>query len=92
VLGSRDCATCDACKGHALRAANRRNHLWGVAHDDFETNGSYASATVLGTGWLTQDECTGTLIRVTTAEVRVHDCVTGASFKLRAPHHRLVRS
>jgi hypothetical protein len=45
--------------------------LWGNAHGDYTTKGRYASATVSGTVWLTQDRCDGTFVRVTRDNVIV---------------------
>jgi len=76
---------CAAAAGRASRSPVRKQSLWGTGHGHFQTSGSYASATELGTTWLTKDECTGTLIRVTHGAVRVHDFVTARTFLLRAP-------
>ena len=54
----------------------RTRHLWGNAKGRFRTRGKYASATVRGTNWLTEDRCDGTLIRVRTGRVEVTDQVT----------------
>jgi Dipeptidyl peptidase IV (DPP IV) N-terminal region len=49
--------------------------LWGNGKGNFTTNGKYASATVRGTFWLTQDTCSGTLVRVRSGTVKVLDRV-----------------
>jgi hypothetical protein len=85
-------APCAASAGRASRSPVRRQHLWGDAHGSFSISGSYAAATVLGTRWLTEDTCTGTLIRVATGEVRVNDFVRHRSLVLRAPHRYFARS
>jgi ferric-dicitrate binding protein FerR (iron transport regulator) len=65
--------------------------LWGDAHGSFETTGTYAAATVLGTRWLTKDTCSATLITVATGEVRVNDLVHHRTLTLRAPHQYLAK-
>jgi hypothetical protein len=47
--------------------------LWGNGKGNYTTNGKYAAATVRGTNWLTQDSCTGTLVKVVTGTVTVQD-------------------
>jgi hypothetical protein len=59
----------------------KRRLLWGNTKGDFRTVGTYASATERGTIWLTQDQCSGTLIKVTA------DSVTLVDF---SHHHRAV--
>jgi hypothetical protein len=57
----------------AASTAHTARRLWGNAHGNFRTNGRYASATVRGTKWLTEDTCTGTLVRVARGVVSVLD-------------------
>jgi len=52
----------------------------------FETNGRYASATVRGTIWLTEDFCDGTLVAVTRGVVTVENLVTHATVNVTAGH------
>ncbi len=61
-----------------------RRRLWGSAKGRFRTRGKYASATVRGTSWLTEDRCDGTLVRVTTGRVEVLDQVRGRKVTVRA--------
>jgi hypothetical protein len=58
-----------AAKGKSIQ------HLWGSGHGAFRTVGRYASATIRGTTWLTDDRCDGTLARVTAGKVGVRDFV-----------------
>lgn len=82
--------TCPKRKVSAKGAKTRS--LWGNGKGNFQTFGRYASATVRGTYWLTQDTCTGTLIRVRSGTVTVLDKVrhrtitvgTGKSYVARA--------
>jgi virginiamycin B lyase len=68
------------------RKPPRKRSLWGSASGGFGTVGSDGSATELGTKWLTQDTCAGTLIRVNQGAVLVDDFPHHRSFTLRAPH------
>lgn len=66
--------------------------LWGAASGKFRTRGRFATATVRGTTWLTNDRCDGTQVRVTEGSVTVRDLVrrrnvtvqTGAQYLARA--------
>jgi hypothetical protein len=64
---------------HAAFIAKRRTKrtpvrsLWGNAHGNFQTRGRYASASVTGTQWFTQDQCDGTYVKVTRHVVLVID-------------------
>jgi CSLREA domain-containing protein len=58
----------------AFTAAKRKKRrLWGDGKGRFRTKGSFSSATVRGTKWLTEDRCNGTLTRVTKGTVAVRD-------------------
>jgi uncharacterized protein YkwD len=57
--------------GNPTKAKKRR--LWGSGKGHFRTTGRYASATVRGTTWLTEDSCTTTLVRVRSGIVDVFD-------------------
>jgi hypothetical protein len=65
--------------------------LWVHAKGHFKTQGQYASATVRGTTWLTQERCDGTLIRVLRGVVDVHDLVRGKTYNVKAGHAYLAR-
>jgi hypothetical protein len=58
-----------AAKGKSVR------RLWGKGKGRFRTRGRYASGTVRGTNWLTEDFCNGTRIRVVSGVVQVYDLV-----------------
>jgi FG-GAP repeat len=64
--------------------------LWADAHGNFSTQGHSAAGAVLGTKWLTEDLCEGTLIRVTRDKVRVTDLIRHHSRIVYAGHHDLV--
>ncbi|MEA2425571.1 MAG: virginiamycin lyase, partial [Thermoleophilaceae bacterium] len=50
-------------------------HLWGDGSGKFRTVGRFSAASIRGTKWLTDDQCTGTLTRVTAGAVTVRDFV-----------------
>jgi uncharacterized repeat protein (TIGR01451 family) len=58
--------------------------LWGNGSGDFRTRGRYASATVRGTVWLTEDYCNGTLIRVRQGTLTVRDLVKNTAVTVTA--------
>ena len=68
------------------RPKPKKRSLWGNAHGNFRTTGTYASATVRGTEWLTEDTCAGTLIRVARGVVSVDDFSHHRTILVRAPH------
>jgi hypothetical protein len=60
-------------------------HLWGSGSGQFRTEGRFASATVRGTKWLTDDRCDGTLVRVTVGAVTVRDQTRRKTLVLKKP-------
>jgi hypothetical protein len=64
----------------------------GDAKGKFRTKGRYASATIRGTKWLTDDRCDGTLVRVVKGAVTVRDFVRRKSLVVRARHKYLARA
>ena len=75
--------------GAAVAAGSARGrdvrHLWGEGKGAFRTKGRFASATIRGTKWLTDDYCRGTLIKVAIGAVTVRDLVKRKSVVLKAP-------
>jgi alpha-tubulin suppressor-like RCC1 family protein len=65
------------CRGASSAAGKKKKkrHVWGEAKGNFRTAGRYASATVQGTKWFTEDGCAGTLVRVVRGVVKVQDLV-----------------
>ena len=66
-------------------------HLWGKSSGNFRTTGKYASATVRGTTWKTDDRCDGTLVRVTDGSVTVRDKVRRKTVVVREGRKYLAR-
>ncbi len=94
---------CSKARGSSYRARSSAAHgkrpvrkLWAEGHGSYSTKGNYATGAVLGTRWLTEDLCGGTLIRVLTDRVAVTNLVThkhvtveaGHSYLAKAPHRR----
>jgi hypothetical protein len=63
--------------------------LWGEGSGPFRTIGRFASAAVRGTTWLTADQCTGTLVKVTAGTILVRDFVKRKNIIVRAGHQYL---
>lgn len=66
--------------------------LWAEGHGSYSTKGNYAAGAVVGTRWLTEDLCNGTLIRVATDSVEVTNLVTHHRFRVRAGHSYLAKA
>jgi len=60
--------------------------LWSEGHGSYSTKGNYAAGAVLGTRWLTEDLCDGTLIRVVTDKVAVTNLVNHRHLVVKAGH------
>jgi streptogramin lyase len=72
----------------APRAAKQKSirHLWGDGAGKFRTVGRFSSASVRGTKWLTDDQCTGTLTKVVAGSVVVRDFVKNRNIVVTAGH------
>jgi FG-GAP repeat len=66
--------------------------LWSEGHGSYSTQGNYASGAVLGTKWLTEDRCNGTLIFVSTDKVEVTNLVNHHRRKVKAGHSYLAKA
>ena len=82
-----------AQQGSASAAARKKKsrRLWGDGKGRFRTKGTYSSATVRGTKWLTQDSCAGTLTRVRKGKVNVRDFVRRKTIRLKKGQQYLAR-
>ena len=94
-------SVCPTAKERAHRAIASSRHasgrhvvrkLWASGHGSYSTKGNYASGAVLGTKWLTEDLCDGTLIRVITDRVAVTNLKTHHRVIVKAGHSYFVRS
>jgi Tol biopolymer transport system component len=81
-----------ACpKRKASAKAPPGRSLWGSGTGNYKTIGRYAAAAVRGTVWLTQDTCTGTLVRVKSGTVSVLDRVKHRTVTVRAGQSYLAK-
>jgi hypothetical protein len=94
-------SVCPTARGrsHVARASSSHasgkhvvRKLWANAHGSFSTKGNYAAAAVLGTEWLTEDLCEGTLIRVTRDRVRVTNLVNHRHVTVKTGHRYLAKA
>jgi sugar lactone lactonase YvrE len=72
--------------GVADRGRGGGGRLWGDAHGNFQTGGRYATVTVRGTRWLTEETCAGTRVKVARGVVSVRDLPHHRAILVRAPH------
>ena len=86
-------------RSHLARASARRasrkhtvRKLWSEGHGSYSTKGNYATGAVLGTRWLTEDRCDGTLIRVLSDKVLVRNLVTHRKHVVKAGHSYLAKA
>ena len=93
-------ASCPRAKHHkhhgrSARAAKKRKpvrKLWAEGHGKYSTKGNYATGAALGTRWITEDLCGGTLIKVLLHRVFVTNLVNHRHFTITAGHSYLARA
>jgi CSLREA domain-containing protein len=78
--------TCGGGKANVAAKKNRKRRLWGDGKGRFRTKGKHSAATVVGTKWLVEDRCNGTLTRVLRGTVRVRDFKRRKNITVRAGH------
>jgi hypothetical protein len=83
------CGASNSALAHT--SAKRKRRLWGSGRGRYRTRGRYSSATVRGTTWLTEDNCKGTLTKVTDGKVKVRDFVRDKTVTVRAGKRYLSR-
>jgi hypothetical protein len=86
-------------RAHIAQTSSRhvsRHHvirkLWASGHGSYSTKGNYATGAVLGTIWLTEDRCDGTLIKVVKDAVSVTNLVTHKHVLVKAGHSYLAKA
>ena len=74
-LEGGDFGVCDRETGARAAGAQKTpvRQVWGNGEGRFRTVGRFSAATVIGTIWLTEDRCDGTLTRVRRGTVGVRD-------------------
>lgn len=101
LAGKRMCEKRSTARKPVARASGKRRggrRAWGSGKGNYETSGSYGSATVRGTTWLVVDRCdAATLFKVTEGTVWVQDFIkdkevvldAGEQYIAKAPIPRL---
>jgi DNA-binding beta-propeller fold protein YncE len=97
LFGSNFKKVCKVKTRRATASAKRPpkkvvRQLWGVGSGKFRTKGKYASASIRGTQWLTQDRCDGTRVKVVTGSVTVRDLVKKKDVVVTAPNAYLAKA
>ena len=77
-------AKCTAGKASAAKKRPRKRRLWGDGKGRFRTQGKHSAATVVGTKWLVQDSCAGTLTKVARGVVSVRDFTRRKTIRVKA--------
>lgn len=86
-----DCARASSATAAQSRKKKKKRLVWGNGRGKFRTRGRYATATVVGTRWKTEDTCAGTRITVASGVVTVRNLRTGRIVRLRAGDSILIR-
>jgi putative hemolysin len=101
TLAGGDFSVCPTASERAQGARSASTHqtgkhvvrkLWAEGHGNFTTDGNYASASVRGTRWLTEDLCEGTLVHVATDRVAVTNRVNHHHVTVKAGHSYLAKA
>jgi hypothetical protein len=97
ILTGGSFSGCRTARAHPLAARSSSSRkrpvrkLWAEGHGSYSTKGNYATGAVLGTRWLTEDLCGGTLIRVLTDRVAVTNLLTHRRLTVTAGHSYLAK-
>jgi ferric-dicitrate binding protein FerR (iron transport regulator) len=76
-----------SCGGGASAAAStKKRRLWGDGKGRFRTKGKHSAATVVGTKWMVEDRCNGTLTKVLRGTVSVRDFKKRKTVRVTAGH------
>jgi CSLREA domain-containing protein len=75
---------CGGGNASTAAARKRKRRLWGDGRGRFRTKGKHSAATVVGTKWLVEDRCNGTVTRVLRGKVRVRDFKRRKTIVVRA--------
>jgi hypothetical protein len=81
--------SCPAPNVVQLARAHKRFRLWGHVSGKFQTSGSYGSASVLGTIWLTENLCDGTFFHVVQGTLRIRDFTRHKTVIIKTGHSYL---
>ena len=94
LTGKENFRTCPRSSTRRSKASASRpkRRLWGNAKGRFSTKGRYAAATVRGTQWYTEDNCSGTLVKVKKGVVAVKDLTKKKTFNVKAGKSYLAKA
>jgi len=96
LAGKRMCEKRSTARKPVARASGKRRggrRAWGSGKGDYETSGSYGSATVRGTTWLVVDRCdASTLFKVAEGTVWVQDFVKDKEIVLDAGEQYIAKA
>jgi hypothetical protein len=84
-------AKCTAGKASVAKKRPKKRRLWGDGKGKFRTEGKHSAATVVGTKWLVQDSCAGTLTKVARGVVSVRDNVKHKTIRVKAGKRYLAK-
>jgi uncharacterized repeat protein (TIGR01451 family) len=84
TLVGGDFSVCSGSRSVAAKNQRPVRQLWGSAKGVFRTTGRFASASIRGTFWFTQDRCDGTLTEVVEGTVAVRDLVRNKTVTVSA--------
>ncbi|MFL5826226.1 MAG: putative Ig domain-containing protein [Thermoleophilaceae bacterium] len=83
--------SCTSSKRATASRKKKKRSLWGDGKGKFGTKGTYGSATVRGTKWYVEDNCSGTLVKVARGVVAVRDFARKKTTLVKAGRSLLVR-
>lgn len=84
-LRGGDFSSCSNAAGSSAGASKKSGRkLWGNGGGRFQTRGNFGSASVMGTIWLTVDQCKGTFFKVRRGVVKVTNFVLDKTISLPA--------
>ena len=78
--------SCGSGRASAAAKKNKKRRLWGNGKGRFRTKGKHSAATVLGTKWLVEDRCSGTLTRVKRGTVVVTQFKPRRTIRIKGPN------
>jgi hypothetical protein len=85
-------AKCSSGKASSAKKKRpKKRRLWGDGKGHFRTQGKHSAATVVGTKWMVQDSCAGTLTKVARGIVSVRDFKKKKTIKVKAGKQYLAK-
>ena len=78
--------SCGGGNASAAARKKKKRRLWGDGKGRFRTDGKFSAATVVGTKWLVEDRCNGTLTKVLRGTVAVREFKKRKTVRVKAGH------